>query len=226
MNKKKHWETVYNTKTPQEVSWTQKYPKTSIEFIKSLKIDSSKPIIDVGGGDSHLVDVLIKEGFTDITVLDISEKALLRAQERLGENSKIVSWIVCDILDFKPTKNYSIWHDRAAFHFLTEASQIKNYTEKVNRYVSQGLVIGTFSENGPQKCSGIKVSPNTISINLKLISKRTLIQLKVKKKYIVLRLILSKNLRLCALKKNLTNYFKLFNFTSNNLTPNFISFFI
>ena len=158
MNKKKHWETVYNTKTPQEVSWTQKYPKTSIEFIKSLKIDSSKPIIDVGGGDSHLVDVLIKEGFTDITVLDISEKALLRAQERLGENSKIVSWIVCDILDFKPTRNYSIWHDRAAFHFLTEASQIKNYTEKVNRYVSQGLVIGTFSENGPLKCSGLNIT--------------------------------------------------------------------
>lgn len=158
MNKKKHWETVYNTKTPQEVSWTQKYPKTSIEFIKSLKIDSSKPIIDVGGGDSHLVDVLIKEGFTDITVLDISEKALLRAQERLGENSKIVSWIVCDILDFKPTRNYSIWHDRAAFHFLTEASQIMNYTEKVNRYVSEGLVIGTFSENGPLKCSGLEVS--------------------------------------------------------------------
>jgi hypothetical protein len=158
MNKKKHWETVYNTKTPQEVSWTQKYPKTSIEFIKSLKIDSSKPIIDVGGGDSHLVDVLIKEGFTDITVLDISEKALLCAQERLGENAKKVSWIVCDILDFKPNRNYSIWHDRAAFHFLTEASQIENYTEKVNRYVSEGLVIGTFSENGPLKCSGLNIS--------------------------------------------------------------------
>ena len=158
MNKKKHWETVFNTKTPQEVSWTQKYPKTSIEFIKSLKIDSSKPIIDVGGGDSHLVDVLIKEGFTDITVLDISEKALLRAQERLGENAKKVSWIVCDILDFKPNKNYSIWHDRASFHFLTEPSQIKRYTEKVNHCVLEGLVIGTFSKKGPLKCSGLDIS--------------------------------------------------------------------
>ena len=158
MNKKKHWETVYNTKTPQEVSWTQKYPKTSIEFVKSFKIDSSKPIIDVGGGDSHLVDVLIKEGYTDITVLDISEKALLRAQERLGKKSEKVNWIVCDILDFKPKRNYSIWHDRAAFHFLTEALQIKKYTEKVNRYVSEGLVIGTFSEEGPLKCSGLDIS--------------------------------------------------------------------
>ena len=158
MNKKKHWETVYNTKTPQEVSWTQKYPKTSIEFVKSFKIDSSKPIIDIGGGDSHLVDVLIKEGYTDITVLDISEKALLRAQERLGKKSEKVNWIVCDILDFKPKRNYSIWHDRAAFHFLTEALQIEKYTEKVNRYVSEGLVIGTFSEEGPLKCSGLDIS--------------------------------------------------------------------
>ena len=158
MNKKIHWETVYNTKTPQEVSWTQKYPKTSIEFVKSFKIDSSKPIIDVGGGDSHLVDVLIKEGYTDITVLDISEKALLRAQERLGKKSEKVNWIVCDILDFKPKRNYSIWHDRAAFHFLTEALQIEKYTEKVNRYVSEGLVIGTFSEEGPLKCSGLDIS--------------------------------------------------------------------
>mgnify|MGYP000932815596 CR=1 FL=1 len=155
---KQHWDQVFTTKSPQEVSWTQEYPTPSMDLIQGFNLPKSTAIIDIGGGDSLLVDTLLIEGYTNITVLDISEKALLRAQERLGENSKIVSWIICDILDFKPTRNYSIWHDRAAFHFLTEASQIKNYTEKVNRYVSQGLVIGTFSENGPLKCSGLNIT--------------------------------------------------------------------
>ena len=155
---KQHWETVFNTKTPQEVSWTQEYPSTSIELIKLLKIGAAKAIIDVGGGDSQLVDVLIEEGYTDITVLDISQKALQRAKDRLGDDAKKVKWIVCDILDFKPKRNYSIWHDRAAFHFLTNPNDIKYYTEKVNQYVSEGLVIGTFSLKGPLKCSGLPVT--------------------------------------------------------------------
>lgn len=157
IDKKNHWETVYDTKQPNEVSWTQENPKTSLDFIKETRLDKTAKIIDIGGGDSKLVDFLLKEGYQDITVLDISSKALERAQKRLGKNAEKVHWIVSDITEFKPEVSYHIWHDRATFHFLTSAEQIKKYVDITEKWVSNFLTIGTFSENGPSKCSGLDI---------------------------------------------------------------------
>ena len=158
LERKKHWETVYKTKNPNEVSWTQDVPKTSLAFIESFGLDKYAKIIDIGGGDSKLVDYLVAQGFENITVLDISEKALEKAKCRLGEKAKKVNWIVTDILDFKTTETYDVWHDRAAFHFLTTEEEIEKYKSIVGNSVRKYLVIGTFSENGPLKCSGLEIS--------------------------------------------------------------------
>lgn len=158
MNKKQHWENVFQTKKPNEVSWTEKHPKTSLDCINALTVDKKLPIIDIGGGDSYLVDVLLEKGYTDISVLDISEKALQRAQDRLGSRSNEVTWIVSDVLDFTPQKKYAVWHDRASFHFLTQSEDILKYTQLVNQVVSNALVIGTFSTSGPIKCSGLPIT--------------------------------------------------------------------
>ena len=154
---KKHWETVYETKNPDQVSWTQEIPKTSLNFIHSFGLDKKAKIIDIGGGDSKLVDFLLEEGFENITVLDISEKAIQKAQLRLGVKADKVNWIVSDITQFNPTTQYDVWHDRAAFHFLTSEVDINKYVEIVKKSVSKYIVIGTFSENGPKKCSGLEI---------------------------------------------------------------------
>tara|TARA_B100001093_G_scaffold457945_1_gene470040 strand:- start:200 stop:817 length:618 start_codon:yes stop_codon:yes gene_type:complete len=156
--KKKHWENVFQTKTPQEVSWTEAYPKRSIELIQSFNLDKSASIIDIGGGDSLLVDALLELDFTNLSVLDISGKALERAQKRLGERARYIHWIESDIIDFNPTKNYTLWHDRASFHFLTDSSDIQKYTEIVTQSNAKHLVIGTFSTYGPEKCSGLLIT--------------------------------------------------------------------
>ena len=158
LERKKHWETVYETKSPDQVSWTQEIPKTSLAFIKSFGLARSAKIIDIGGGDSTLVDHLLNEGFENITILDISEKSLEKAKLRLGEKAKNVTWIISDILDFEPTETYDVWHDRAAFHFLTTEEEIEKYKSIVAKAVQSYLVIGTFSENGPLKCSGLEIS--------------------------------------------------------------------
>ena len=155
---KQHLEQVFTSKSPQEVSWTQEYPTPSMDLIQGFNLPKSTAIIDIGGGDSLLVDTLLIEGYTNITVLDISKKALEIAQNRLGEKAKKVKWIVSDINDFKPTKKYDLWHDRAAFHFLTQKEDIDRYTKTVNGFVSKALVIGTFSKEGPQKCSGLPIT--------------------------------------------------------------------
>lgn len=154
---KKHWETVYETKNLDQVSWTQEIPKTSLEFIRSFGLSKSAKIIDIGGGDSKLVDYLLAEGFENITVLDISAKSLEKAKVRLGEKANKVTWIVSNITEFEPTQTYDIWHDRAVFHFLTSAEQIEAYLEIARKAVSKFMVIGTFSENGPEKCSGLEI---------------------------------------------------------------------
>lgn len=156
-NIKTHWETVYETKQPHEVSWTQDKPQTSIDIIHGFNLPKTARIIDVGGGDSKLVDYLLEEGYENITVLDISEKALERAKQRLGEKSSKVNWIAANIIDFKPTANYDVWHDRAAFHFLVTEEQIQEYLSIARNAVSGYLAIGTFSDKGPNKCSGLYV---------------------------------------------------------------------
>jgi 2-polyprenyl-3-methyl-5-hydroxy-6-metoxy-1,4-benzoquinol methylase len=155
--KKEHWETVYTSKQPNEVSWTQERPETSLNFIHSFNLPKTANIIDIGGGDSKLVDYLLSEGYENITVLDISEKALERAKLRLGEKSNKVNWIVSDITEFKPVAHYDVWHDRATFHFLTTHDQVINYVSTAKEAVHGYMVIGTFSENGPKKCSGLEI---------------------------------------------------------------------
>jgi trans-aconitate methyltransferase len=159
--RKNHWETIYKTKLPNEVSWTQENPEISLDFIKGTNLGKSAKIIDIGGGDSKLVDYLLAEGYEDITVLDISANALERAKERLGEKAKQIKWIVSDITDFKPDTKYDIWHDRATFHFLTSTEQINIYLSIVEKWVTKFLIIGTFSDKGPTKCSGLEIKQYT-----------------------------------------------------------------
>ena len=156
-NRKRHWETVYETKNPDQVSWTQEVPKTSLDFIASFGLGKQAKIIDVGGGDSKLVDHLLEQGFEDITVLDISAKALEKAQKRLGEKARKVNWVVSDITGFEPETTFDIWHDRATFHFLTTTEQIEKYLNTTRKSVNGYMAIGTFSKKGPAKCSGLEI---------------------------------------------------------------------
>ena len=154
---KSHWENVYSTKNPDQVSWTQKTPQTSLDLIQSFELQKDARIIDIGGGDSNLVDHLLDLGYTNISVLDISEKALEKAKNRLGEKADKVKWIVSDIIEFKPEETYDIWHDRAVFHFLTTEKQISRYAEIAEENVANFIVLGTFSTDGPLKCSGLEI---------------------------------------------------------------------
>jgi SAM-dependent methyltransferase len=159
MNKElqKHWDTVYETKNPGQVSWTQKVPKTSLDFIHSFGLTKAARIIDIGGGDSKLADYLLDDGFENITVLDISAKALEKSKQRLGDRAHNINWIVSDITDFKPDKTFDVWHDRATFHFLTTSDQVAKYLDIARKSVTGFLTIGTFSDNGPEKCSGLSI---------------------------------------------------------------------
>ena len=159
-NLKNHWENIYQNKNEDEVSWFQKTPDTSIEIINSIKIKKQSKIIDVGSGRSRLFKNLIELGYNNLTYLDISESAAKKSKIFLGEQSKNIEWIVEDVLNFEPKQNFDVWHDRAVFHFLTDQNQIKKYVDLVSRNISNNgyLIIGTFSEQGPLKCSGLQVS--------------------------------------------------------------------
>ena len=161
MKNNKHWENIFSTKTENEVSWYQAYPQISIDFIQQFQLSFDAKIIDIGGGDSYLIDALLELGYSNLTVLDISAKAIERLKNRLGTraNNK-VTFIVSDILDFNPTIVYDVWHDRASFHFLTEKIQIKKYAALAALATANNgnLVIGTFSETGPKKCSGLDIT--------------------------------------------------------------------
>lgn len=157
MDRKEHWETIYETKSPDQVSWTQDIPKTSLDFIVATGLSKQAHIIDIGGGDSKLVDYLIEAGYENITVLDISANAIEKAKKRLGEKAEKIHWVVSDILDFIPETTYAIWHDRAAFHFLTHKEQVDKYIDIATQCVDGFLIISTFSVNGPLKCSGLDI---------------------------------------------------------------------
>jgi SAM-dependent methyltransferase len=167
MSTKSHWEKIYSEKSPQEVSWTQEIPETSIEFFNDFKLSKTSPIIDIGGGESKFVDYLLEEGYQNISVLDISENAIKRAKDRLGKKSKNIEWIVCDINDFNPKKKYTLWHDRAVFHFLTSDIDINRYVENVKLY-AENFIIGSFSTSGPKKCSGLDITQYDKSLLSKL----------------------------------------------------------
>ena len=172
LDRKKHWENIYQTKDLKDVSWYQPTPTTSLDFLKQFNIPTTAKIIDIGGGDSFLVDHLLDLGYTDLTVLDISAASLDRAKQRLGDRATKVKWIVADAATFKPTEQYDFWHDRAAFHFLTQEQEITNYIDTIQKSIKPTgvLVIGTFSEQGPKKCSGIEIkqySETTMTDRLK-----------------------------------------------------------
>jgi SAM-dependent methyltransferase len=172
-DRQKHWENIYQTKELKDVSWFQPTPETSLDFFKQFEVPKTAKIIDIGGGDSFLVDYLLDLGYKDITVLDISITAIERAKKRLGENANKVKWIVADASNFEPPETYDFWHDRAAFHFLTEEDEISKYLETAQQNINPTgiLVIGTFSEQGPKKCSGIEIkqySERTMTDRLKL----------------------------------------------------------
>lgn len=158
-DKEAHWENVYNTKTITEVSWYQKTPETSLQLIGDLQLPKTAKIIDIGGGDSYLVDHLITLGYQNISVLDISASAIKRAKKRLGNDAEKVTWIVADAANFTPSETYDVWHDRATFHFLTVQNDIDNYKRTAENHININghLIIGTFSTNGPTKCSGLNI---------------------------------------------------------------------
>jgi len=158
-DRKKHWENIYETKDLKDLSWFQPTPETSLDFFKQFNMPTTAKVIDIGGGDSYLVDELLSLGYKDLTILDISAAAIDRAKQRLGDRANGVKWIVTDAATFKPTDKYDFWHDRAAFHFLTDEQEISNYLETAQQNINPKgvLVIGTFSEQGPKKCSGIEI---------------------------------------------------------------------
>ncbi|MBB3595363.1 SAM-dependent methyltransferase [Rhizobium sp. BK529] len=159
-DRKLHWENVYSTKGETDVSWFQESPSPSLELIHLAQTKQSDAIVDIGGGASRLVDSLLAEGFRDVTVLDLSEAALDTARKRLGAKGDEVKWIAADATLWEPPLAYDIWHDRAAFHFLTDETQQTAYIERLKRGLKFGghLIMGTFAPDGPEKCSGLPVA--------------------------------------------------------------------
>lgn len=160
---KEHWEKVFATKKENEFSWFQPYPKTSVEFLKLFSLPQEANIIDIGSGDSHFIDTLIDLGYKNIYCLDISAHAIERLKQRLGSNANKVHYIVCDVVDFVPPVKFDFWHDRAAFHFLITDERINKYVAIAEEAIKPGgyLILGTFSEKGPQKCSGLEIKQYT-----------------------------------------------------------------
>jgi ubiquinone/menaquinone biosynthesis C-methylase UbiE len=157
LNLKNHWERIYQSKTFQELTWGQEIPQTSLDFIRSFNLPLEASIIDVGGGDSRLVDHLLDLGYNNITVLDISSQSLERAKQRLGKNADKIVWLEGDVRLFNCDDPYELWHDRAAFHFMVNEEDVKAYLHRAARCISKYMILGTFSNTGPARCSGLPV---------------------------------------------------------------------
>jgi trans-aconitate methyltransferase len=154
-----HWEGVYTTKRENEVSWFQDNPAPSLELIAAVGATPATAIIDIGSGASRLVDGLLAKGFRALAVLDLSGAALKAAKSRLGAQAEKVNWIVADATLWEPTEVYDIWHDRAAFHFLTEENDRVAYVERMKKALRAGghAIVATFAPDGPERCSGLRV---------------------------------------------------------------------
>jgi len=154
-----HWQTVYATKSETEVSWFQDSPAISLEMIRAATPDRSAAIIDIGGGASRLADALLHDGYRNLAVLDLSANALDTAKKRIGAAAATVEWFVADATTWRPAKTYDVWHDRAAFHFLTDPRDRAAYVERLRRAVAPRghVIIATFAPDGPEKCSGLPV---------------------------------------------------------------------
>lgn len=154
-----HWQNVYATKAEKEVSWYQENPAPSLDLIAATGISTDAAIIDVGGGASRLVDSLLKKGFSRVAMLDLSGKALEEARKRLGRRGDEVEWIVADVTSWRPSSTYDLWHDRAAFHFLTEPTDRDAYVGSLTKAIRPGghVIIATFAPDGPVRCSGLPI---------------------------------------------------------------------
>lgn len=156
---REHWNKIYATRQEQELSWFEEAPAISLELLLTPRVDIHAPVLDVGGGTSRLVDGLLDRGFTQPAVLDISAAALEKSKSRLASRASQVRWIVADIVTWEPDRQYSAWHDRAVFHFLTGQEQRLAYRSALEQAVAPGgtVVIGTFALDGPERCSGLPV---------------------------------------------------------------------
>jgi 2-polyprenyl-3-methyl-5-hydroxy-6-metoxy-1,4-benzoquinol methylase len=159
IDRKSHWERVYGSKAPQAVSWYQQEPALSLRLIANAGLSPDAPLIDVGGGASVLVDRLCEQGHDNVAVLDFSETALEVARNRLAEKAVAVDWYVEDVTEFRPPHRFSLWHDRAVFHFLTEAGDREKYINVLKLALEPAgqVIIMTFAIDGPAKCSGLDV---------------------------------------------------------------------
>ena len=163
VSRKSHWENVYATKGEREVSWFQENPAPSLELIALAGLSADASIIDIGGGASRLVDALVERNIGQITVLDLSAAALDAAKERLkkrlGGKAADVKWVVADVTTWEPTQTYDLWHDRAAFHFLTDPADQSAYVGRLKKAVKRGghVIIGSFALDGPERCSGLPI---------------------------------------------------------------------
>lgn len=181
-DRREHWENVYSEKMATEVSWYQQYPECSLNLIHATGVAKSASIIDIGGGASTLVDFLLSTDYRNISVLDISSHAIEQAKQRLGERGDRINWIEHDITSFVSGQPFDVWHDRAVFHFLTDADDRSQYVKTLSRSLQPGshAIIATFNLDGPEKCSGLDIvrySTESLSAifseNFKLIETKT-----------------------------------------------------
>jgi len=159
-DRQSHWQNVYTTRREKEVSWFQERPDVSVEFIVATGAGPDSAIVDIGGGASRLVDALLDDGYRSLTVLDLSEAALASSRDRIGRRAATVTWIAADITTWRPPQRYDVWHDRAAFHFLTDEKDKRAYLSRMEAALRVGgqAIIATFALDGPERCSGLPVA--------------------------------------------------------------------
>jgi hypothetical protein len=155
-----HWDAVYGRSAEDAVSWFEAEPTFSLELLDRLGVALTDPVVAIGAGASRLVDALLGRGFSDVTVLDVSDVGLAKARRRLGERAEQVRWVVADLLSWRPVQRYQVWHDRAVFHFLIDPADQARYREVFDAALEPGaaVVIGTFAADGPDRCSGLPTS--------------------------------------------------------------------
>ncbi len=160
MKRKQHWEKVYKTKSDNDVGWFQEIPQTSIRLVETYASGKDLLMIEVGGGNSFLTKRLYDDGFYNLTIIDVSGKALERCRNRFGDVCRDIQWIETDILDFNTDALFQIWHDRAVFHFLIDDDEIRKYAEVAAKSIAAGgyLIIAAFSLTGPKSCSGLPIT--------------------------------------------------------------------
>jgi len=157
--RKEHWENVYQNKSPDEVSWYQRFPVLSLQLVANAHLAFDAPIIDVGGGASTLVDELCGLGYRNVSVLDVSASAIAHAKHRGAEKVSKVHWYEEDVICFRPPRRFALWHDRAVFHFLTNRADRESYISVLKQSIEPDghIIMMTFAIDGPKKCSGLDI---------------------------------------------------------------------